>query len=226
MKIALTITITLMTVFAYGQVNQYFIEEYPQDTFPCGIPFCVNYSHEEQVDFGAIYRTDTIEGELQDIYELNESFERDSMRILPKDFVKLHLLPATKFIYSINSKNKDTTLSESLDEYLKADFYAWQLVVKTTMYYGVIYERIFAEGLRSSEKFLSTFDISGNFISRIKIATFIFNGTGYSSSSQRVPWFPLEHGCIQKDLKVKFISQEHGEKNYKIEANGEIVELK
>ncbi len=226
MKIALTITITLMTVFANGQVNQYFIEEYPQDTFPCGIPFCVSYSHEEQVDFGAIYHTDTIEGELQDIFESNELFERDSMRLLPKDFVKLHLLPLTKLLDSTDSKNKDSTPGESLDEYLKADFYARQLVVKTTMYYGVIYERIFAEGLRSSEKFLSTFDISGNFISRIKIASFIFNGTGFSSSGQRVPWFPLEYGCIQKDLKIKFISQEHGNKNYKIEANGEIIEIK
>jgi hypothetical protein len=214
-----------MTVFANGQVNQYFIEEYPQDTFPCGIPFCVSYSHEEQVDFGAIYHTDTIEGELQDVYESNENFERDTMRILPKDFVKLHLLSATPFISS-DFKNKDSALTVQLNDFLNADFFGLHVVLKTKMYYGVIYERVFAEGMRSSEKMFCTFGTNGKFISSIKIASFIFNGTGYSSSGQRVPWFPLEYGCIQKDLKIKFISQEHGDKNYKIEANGEIIEIK
>ncbi len=39
-------------------------------SFPKGkLPVCISYSKEEQVYFGAIYTVDTVEGELQDVFE-------------------------------------------------------------------------------------------------------------------------------------------------------------
>ncbi len=226
MKLLLTLLALFFSLVSFGQLTHYFIEEYPQNIFPNGVPFCVNYSHEEQVDFGAIYTTDTTDGEISDTYETNENYEKDSNKLLAKDYVRQHLLPDTKFIYTIDNKNKDTLFALPIDDYLNSDFYAMHTVLKSNKFYAVTYERIFANELRSSEKFLCTFSKSEKFISRILIASFIYSGTGYSYSGARVPWFPHEQGCINKDRTINFLSPNHGDKNYKIQADGQIVEAK
>jgi hypothetical protein len=203
-----------------------FIKDSTNNTFPVGVPFCVSYSHEEQVDFGAVYQTSKSDGELTDVFETNENYERDTGRLLERSFVRKHLLPDAKYIYRIDDESKDTLLALPIEEYLNSEFYALQLILHSYMYYAVVYERIFDAGLRSSEKYLCTFTPSGKYISRIRIASFIYSGTGISKSGARVPWFPIEKGCINSDLTINVKSESKTEKKFKIVNDGKIVQTK
>ncbi|MBL0049127.1 MAG: hypothetical protein IPP32_13665 [Bacteroidetes bacterium] len=222
-KISLSIISLLISFVSYGQSLTDFLKVIQQDS----LPICVPYSHEEQVYFGAIYRTDTIEGEAQDVFEKNDNYQKDSALLLTKEFVKQHLLPNTKFIFALNSKHIDSLDKEPIGDYLNSDFYAISSLISTKSFYLVLYERVFAKGgISSSEKFVCTFTKNGNFISRTLIASFVFGGTGFSVSGARVPWFADESGCINKDMSIKFTSQTRGVKKYKIQADGKIVETK
>ena len=222
-KIHLTFIIMLLTFVVNGQTETTFIKQFKPDS----LPFCISYSHDEQVYFGAIYHTDTIEGEAQDVFEKNDNYQKDSSLLLTKEFVKQHLLPNTKFIYTLDDKSKDTLVKEPIGDFLNSDFYAISSPISTKSFYLVLYERVFAiSGIPSSEKFICTFTKNGKFISRTLIASFVFSGTGLSVSGARVPWFPDENGCINKDMTIKFTSRIHGEKKYKIQTDGKIVETK
>jgi hypothetical protein len=203
-----------------------FIKDSTINALPIGVPICVSYSNEEKIDFGSVYHTRETDGELTDVFETNENFERDKSRLLLPSFVKQHLLPDTKFIYNIDEKSKDTLLKLPIEEYLNSDFYALQLILHTYMYYAVIYERIFDAGLKSSQKYLCTFTPTGKFISRIRIASFIYSGTAISNSGARVPWFLIEEGCINSDLSVNRKSESTGETKFKIQPGGYIIEVK
>lgn len=129
-----------VTYSAVMPITHTFLKDPNSKGFPKGVPFCVGYSHKEQVDFGAIYHTTKMDGELTDVFESNENFVRDSSQLLNQSFVKQHLLPDTKFIYTIDDISKDTLLVLPLEDYLNSDFYAGQLVLHSYMYYAVIYE--------------------------------------------------------------------------------------
>ncbi|MBK9482685.1 MAG: hypothetical protein IPO02_12065 [Bacteroidetes bacterium] len=222
-KINLTIILLYLTFVSYGQSATTIIEQFKPDS----LPMCLSYSHDEQVYFGAIYHTDTIEGEAQDVFEKNDSYQKDSSLLLTKEFVKQHLLPNSKFICTLDDKNKDTLVKEPIDDYLNSDFYAISSLLTTKSFYVVLYERVFAiSGIPSSEKYICTFTKNGIFISRNLIASFVFSGTGLSISGARVPWFPDENGCIYEDLSIKSTSPVHGEKKHKIQTDGKIVETK
>lgn len=220
-KISLSCITFLVSFVTYAQSQIDFLKTFKPDS----LPICVSYTYDEQVYFGAIYHTDTIEGEAQDVFEKNESYQKDSSLLLTKEVVKHYLLPKTQFIYTIDDKSKDTLFKVPIDEYLNADFYAISLLLTTSSFYMVLYERVFAQGgIPSSEKFICVFTKEGKFISRTLIASFVFSGTGYSVSGARVPWFSDESACINKNMIIKFTSRIHGEKKYKIQTNGKIVE--
>lgn len=220
-KISL-VSITLLVSFvSFGQTQIDFLKTFKPDS----LPSCVTYSYDEQVYFGAIYHTDTIEGEAQDVFEKSESYQKDSSLLLTKEVVKHYLLPRSQFIYTIDGKSKDTLFKVPIDEYLNADFYAISLLHTTSSFYMVLYERVFAQGgIPSSEKFICSFTRDGKFISRALIASFVYRGTGYSASGARVPWFSDESACITNNMTIKFASRIHGEKKYKIQTDGKIVE--
>lgn len=212
-----------LTFIAFGQSSTNFIEKFK----PKSLPTCVSYSYEEQVYFGAIYHTETIKGEAQDIFKKNKNYQKDSSLLLTIEFVKQHLLPNTKYICTIDDKNKDTLDKELIEDYLNSDFYSISSLLTTSSFHMVLYERIFSiSGIPSSEKFICTFTKNGEFVSRSLISSFAFNGTGLSISGARVPWFPVENGCINNDMTIKFTSRIHGDKKYKIETDGKIIETK
>lgn len=217
----MTITI-LLSFVTYGQTRINFLNQFKS----VKLPICVAYSHDEQVYFGAIYETDTIDGEAQNVFEQNENYQKDSSLLLSKEFVKQHLLPNTNFIYTLDEKSKDTLFTEPIENYLNSDFYAISSPLTTKGFYVVLYERLFTNSLLSSEKYICTFNKKGIFISRALIASFVFSGTGLSDSGVRVPWYPDESGCIRKDLTINFTSSEKGNKKYKIQSDGNIVEVK
>jgi hypothetical protein len=156
----------------------------------------------------------------------NDNYQKDSLLLLSKEFVKLHLLPNRKYIYRIDDNKKDTLSSELIDDYLNSDFFAISSIPTANAFHIVIYERIFSiSDIQSSEKFICTVTKSGKFISRNLIASFTFCGTSMSNSGSRVPWFPEEYGCITKGLSINFFSESHGKKRYKILPDGRIIEL-
>ena len=202
---------------------------------PTTLPICVDYSHQEQIYFGAIYHTDTIyaddagstEFELVDVMVESGNYEKDTTLLLTQAAVKKYLLPNSAHIFTINPESGDTLYSTPVGEYLNSDFYAISRVLNTNRYYGVIYERIFyVSGIKSSEKYFCTISKQGNFISRIRIASFVYSGTGIGSSGVRVPWFPHQQGCIKKNSTIAFPSDYNQETLYKISADGSIVKTK
>lgn len=207
-----------------------FIELFKPDT----LPTCIEYSYEEQVYFGAVFYTDSVlveqedeepYWELQDIYE-EATYERDTTLLLDKAFVKKSLLPHVAALYYLGEKG-DTLYSDSIGEYLESGFYPIALLITSKKYYGVVYERsFFSSGIESSEKYLCTFSKKGDFISRILIASFVYSGTGMSSSGARVPWFPQETGCIDKKIHIVFYSELDEKKIFAIKKDGRIVEIK
>ncbi|MBX7107632.1 MAG: hypothetical protein K1X61_03190 [Chitinophagales bacterium] len=217
----MTTILLLLTFVSFGQSAKSITEMFKRDS----LPICVSYSHDEQVYFGAIYHTDTIEGEAQDVFEKNASYQKDSSLLLTKEFVMQHLFPKSKYSCTLGGKNNDTPAKASIEDFLNSDFYAISSPLTTKSYYVVLYERVFAiNGIPGSEKYICTLDKNGKYISQVLIASFVFSGTGLSISGARVPWFTDENGCINKDLTIKFASQVHGEKRYKIQADGKIVE--
>ncbi len=219
-KIKLTLILSLIFLAVRGQTTSPFLKQFKQTS----LPVCIKYTHEEQIYFGAIYHTDTIDGELQDVFEKNDNYQKDSLLLLSKEFVKMHLLPNTKYIYRIDDNKKDTLGSELIDDYLNSDFYAISSIPTVNTFHIVIYERIFSiSDIRSSEKFICTITKSGKFIYRNLIASFTFSGTSITNSGGRVPWFPLEYGCINRDLTINKSSENYGEIKYKILPDGKIV---
>jgi hypothetical protein len=218
----------MLSNISFGQNNSSitsFVNKFKQLT----LPTCVEYSYEEQVYFGAVYHTDTVlikekdtsYYEIQEVYEMNNGYEKDTSSVLNRAGVKKYLLPPndTSYYQWIHNKT-DTTF---------ADFYAVSLVCVTKDFYGVIYEKIFSNGgIQSSEKYLCTFGADGKFISRVLIASFIFNGTGMGFSGSRVPVFAYEHSCIGKDLLIKTYDEEINTDKYKIhwiDTGGQIKEI-
>ena len=188
------------------------------------LPISITYSFEEQVFFGAVYHNDTTyekEGDstilvIEEVYDTN-SYQKDSTLLIDRNLAQKYLLDKNEPVYYIEDwANNDTAYSS---------YYAVCKFDVSNKYYGLIYERLFmAQYYPASEKFICVFNKKGKLVSKCRIASFIYGGSGIGDSGGRVPWFPYEESVIDKNFKIT-IHNSYGDpdKSYKIEQNGEIV---
>ncbi len=112
----------------------------------------------------------------------------------------------------------------STENYIKnTDFYLADTIIRTDLFTGLVYEAIDAEG---SSKFLCTLDSSGKLISTINIAFFLHSGSSTADDGSKIPWYANKKGCIQRDLRIYFVSDISIKKLFQILDNGKIIELK
>lgn len=189
---------------------------------PKTLPTCFTYSLDEQIYFGAVYHVDTVFVkyndstiiEIQEVYETTK-YKKDQRLKLNPGFVKKYIDTDKKYLNESNNSLENN--SEN------ASYYATNLIIKSKIIYAVSYERIFKnQGILSSEKFLYTYNLNGKIISKIKVASFVFNGTGTGESGAKVPWFPIEKSCLDKNLVIKF---DNGSE-YKINPDGKTTQIK
>lgn len=211
----------LICFFSFGQTSGEF-KNLLKILKPKTLPICFTYSLDEQKYFGAVYHVDTVlvkyddstKMELQEVYETTK-YKKASKLKLSTSFIKTHINTDTEFL--------DDTENSAEDNSENSTYYAINLILKNKSIYALTYERIFmSQGIPSSEKILCTYNLNGKLISKITVASFIFSGTGTGESGAKVPWFPIEKSCIDKNLIVKFdIGNE-----YKIGIDGKIVQTK
>ena len=211
----------LICFFAFGQTSNEF-KNLLKILKPKALPTCFAYSLDEQKYFGAVYHVDTVlvkyddstKMELQEVYETTKYNKDPSLKLSPS-FIKTYINTDTESLNDTENSAEDNSENSS--------YYAINLILKNKTIYAMTYERIFkSQGIPSSEKILCTYNLNGKLVSKIKVASFIFSGTGTGESGAKVPWFPIQKSCIDKNLIVKF---DIGSK-YKIGADGKIVETK
>lgn len=186
------------------------------------IPTCFTYTRDEQIYFGAIYHIDTVlvkyddttKKEIQEIYETT-NYKKDTSLKLSENFIANYI--------TVDTESLNDTENNIDDKPENTSYYAIDLILNNKSIYVITFERIFSsQGIPSSEKILCTYNLNGKLISKIKVASFIFSGTGTGESGAKVPWFPIEKSCIDKNLTVKFdIGNE-----YKINDDGRIIQTK
>ncbi len=189
---------------------------------PKAIPTCFTYTRDEQIYFGAVYHLDTVSVkyddstklEIQEVYETTK-YKKDPKLKLSESFIAKYINADTESLNDTENNTDDNSTNTS--------YYAINLILKNKSIYIITYERIFAsQGIPSSEKILCTYNLNGKLISKIKVASFIFSGTGTGESGAKVPWFPIQKSCIDKNLTVKVdIGNE-----YKISADGKVAQIK
>lgn len=168
--------------------------------------FCADYSAMEDYDAKDSYLTylknqkDYFKGKI----------ELSGDRIVKKLFPNLDSIPRDE----LGSWKTETR------EYISnTNFYFIGTVLKKPLFTGIVYEEI-RDGLL--EKYFSTIDPKGNFISRVLIASFLQQGSNKIDEDNWEPNYIQISGCINKGLTISTSEDEHYK--YSIRPNGKIVE--
>ncbi|MDP9079122.1 MAG: hypothetical protein M3O71_16975 [Bacteroidota bacterium] len=145
---------------------------------------CADYN-----DAGDYYADD---GPTLKQYEHKRKRYFNEKKKLSEDYVRRYLFDEMLSVSDTTVWNKDTS-QETLDEISNAEYYFIKTVTVTSMYKGIIYEKLTDE---ESTKYFLTIDKKGRFISRILVAWYGPLGTYVDNEGTKHPYYTSLSGCI------------------------------
>ncbi len=103
-------------------------------------------------------------------------------------------------------------------------YYVNERLLTDKNFFSLIYERQFSDGSGNpyAYKYLCTLSAKGKLIDKVVLASAEYSGTGILGSGFRVPWFPDNKSCINKDLVITFTGNDEHVVIYKIDDKGKI----
>jgi hypothetical protein len=100
-------------------------------------------------------------------------------------------------------------------------------------FHALIYEKYFlTSGMPCAEKYFCAIDTCGKFISKLLIASCVFQGTMMvnpedgTGGSERAPWYPVGFGKIDQDWSITVYSDDFITRKYQVSEEGKISEIK
>lgn len=178
---------------------------------------CVGYSDAEVGKFD-------IENESFDDYVRgNENYFKGKTE-LSDSYVKKHLFNGLDSVSLENPNSGEIVEKRAVSDYINnANFYLISTIIKTPRYKGIIYEELTNNDSynNGSEKYFSTINNDGKFISRLIIASYGFAGTYTKDDGTKGGYYSGVGGCISKDLIIDMGGGDDGK--YKVHPDGKIV---
>lgn len=129
------------TINAQEFINEYFTKKKLHVNIGYSYDERAYFMAESHVDSTLIQESDTTYWDYEDIIE-ETSYKKNEDDKLPIEMVRKYLLPNQKLIDN-----------DSINDYLKSDFYAINHITNTKNFYLVIYERVYNVVIPSSEKY-------------------------------------------------------------------------
>lgn len=177
---------------------------------------CVSYSDAEVGKFN-------IEEEsFDDFINGNENYFKGKTK-LSDNYVKKHLFNAVDSIPIENPNSGEIVEKNAVNDYIRSiSFYLVSTVIKAPQYKGIIYEELTGDNsYYHSQKYFSTINNDGKFISRLIIASYGFAGTYTKDDGTKGGYYSGVGGCISKNLVIDMGGGDDGK--YKILRDGRIV---
>jgi len=135
------------------------------------------------------------------------------------------LLLSKTLITKLSNPTK-SNFGEQFGENIDSKYFADKFISKKKNFFTITFKRVLEATYESVENYICTIDLKGKCISKLLIASSIYNGTGSLEDGGRFPYYEQVGSCIQENLNITVDLGNGIMKKYKITERGEIIEFK